>query len=137
MLNFGIEIIFLAALMVVFIIIILFYVVVSRLEPQAKLASAEPPEKPETESAEALEEAPETSDIAPFEPPLETGPVEPPEVPEAASAEAEGETGPPGPSGCPYHLGYLKKRPKDAIIPDECLGCPRILECLEKEWLGE
>lgn len=145
MLNFGIEVLFMAALAVVFIIIILFYLVVVRSESQAKLASVELPERQETESAEALEEvtegpsveAPERPEIVPAEPPLETVSFEPPERLEAAPVEAERETGPPGPLGCPYHLGYLKKRPKDALIPDACLGCPRILECLEKEWLGE
>jgi hypothetical protein len=30
---------------------------------------------------------------------------------------------------CPYGFGYLRKRDKEASIPDECLGCSRILEC--------
>jgi hypothetical protein len=30
---------------------------------------------------------------------------------------------------CPYHFGYLKKLPKDSPIPDECLSCPRMIEC--------
>jgi len=30
---------------------------------------------------------------------------------------------------CPYGFGYLKKRDKNAPIPDECLSCPRMLEC--------
>ena len=31
---------------------------------------------------------------------------------------------------CPHGFGYLKKREKDTSIPDECLSCPRMLECL-------
>jgi len=31
---------------------------------------------------------------------------------------------------CSYGFGYLKKRDKNAPIPDECLACPRTLECL-------
>ncbi len=30
---------------------------------------------------------------------------------------------------CPYHLGYLKKLPKDSPIPDVCYGCPRMIVC--------
>ena len=37
-----------------------------------------------------------------------------------------------GPSvgGCGHHLGYLKGRAKNAAIPDECLVCPKILQCM-------
>jgi len=34
------------------------------------------------------------------------------------------------PSGCPYHFGYLKEHPKRSPIPNECLTCPKIMECL-------
>lgn len=31
---------------------------------------------------------------------------------------------------CKHFLGYLKKRPKDTSIPDECLLCEKMIECL-------
>jgi len=31
---------------------------------------------------------------------------------------------------CPYHVGYLKKRSKDESVPDSCLTCPKILQCM-------
>jgi hypothetical protein len=31
---------------------------------------------------------------------------------------------------CGHFLGYLKKRPKDTSIPDECLTCTKMVECL-------
>lgn len=31
---------------------------------------------------------------------------------------------------CPHDFGYLKKRDKNTPIPDECLSCPRMMECL-------
>lgn len=37
-----------------------------------------------------------------------------------------------GPSGCPHHFGYLASRAKDAPIPQECLICPKIVECMLK-----
>ncbi|MEM3627933.1 MAG: hypothetical protein QXJ11_06590 [Candidatus Bathyarchaeia archaeon] len=32
--------------------------------------------------------------------------------------------------GCKHFLGYLRKRPKNTPIPDECLTCERMIECL-------
>ena len=31
---------------------------------------------------------------------------------------------------CGHFLGYLKTRPKDSPIPDDCLTCSRILKCM-------
>ena len=31
---------------------------------------------------------------------------------------------------CPQFLGYLSKRPKDAPIPEFCLTCPQMMECM-------
>jgi hypothetical protein len=33
-------------------------------------------------------------------------------------------------NGCTFKLGYLKSLPKNKPIPDECFGCPQILECI-------
>jgi len=33
-------------------------------------------------------------------------------------------------AGCQHHFGYLKKRPKNAPIPDECLTCQKMIQCL-------
>jgi len=35
-----------------------------------------------------------------------------------------------GAEGCGHRLGYLKGRAKNADIPDECLVCPKILQCM-------
>lgn len=31
---------------------------------------------------------------------------------------------------CPHQVGYLKKRSKDQSVPDSCLTCPKILQCM-------
>ena len=31
---------------------------------------------------------------------------------------------------CPHHFGYLKKRPKNTPIPDACLTCQKMIQCL-------
>jgi len=33
-------------------------------------------------------------------------------------------------SGCPYHFGFLRDHPKNTPIPNECLTCTKIMECL-------
>jgi DNA-directed RNA polymerase subunit RPC12/RpoP len=33
-------------------------------------------------------------------------------------------------SNCAYFVGYLKTRPKNSPIPDECLTCNKILKCI-------
>jgi DNA-directed RNA polymerase subunit RPC12/RpoP len=35
-----------------------------------------------------------------------------------------------GDIGCSHELGYLKKRPRDMPIPEECLVCDKMIECL-------
>lgn len=31
---------------------------------------------------------------------------------------------------CPHHLGYLRKRPKNSPIPDSCLTCRKMVQCV-------
>jgi hypothetical protein len=31
---------------------------------------------------------------------------------------------------CPHQVGYLKNRAKDQPVPDTCLTCPKILQCM-------
>jgi len=44
--------------------------------------------------------------------------LEVPEVPGSGKAE------------CLHEFGYLKNRPKGKPIPDECLTCPKMIQCL-------
>jgi len=46
----------------------------------------------------------------------------------AKTPETEGEEL----SGCSYNFGYLANRPRDAPIPQECLTCQRIVDCMLK-----
>jgi len=32
--------------------------------------------------------------------------------------------------GCPYQMGYLRKRPKGTPIPEGCLTCTKMIECI-------
>ena len=31
---------------------------------------------------------------------------------------------------CAHHLGYLKRRPKNTPIPEECFTCPKMIDCM-------
>ena len=31
---------------------------------------------------------------------------------------------------CAHHLGYLKRRPKKTPIPEECLTCAKMIDCM-------
>lgn len=33
---------------------------------------------------------------------------------------------------CAHHLGYLKRRPKDTPIPEECLTCSKMIDCMSR-----
>jgi len=46
-------------------------------------------------------------------------PVKPPEKKEKGSR-------------CPHHFGYLASRHKNVPIPQECLICPKVLDCTMK-----
>jgi hypothetical protein len=36
-------------------------------------------------------------------------------------------------AGCNYHLGYLSERSSKEQIPDECMTCKDIVECMLKK----
>ena len=58
------------------------------------------------------------------------------EVDEAEEEEEAGSLGmsveePAGAAGgCGHHLGFLKNRPKNTPIPEECLTCSKMIECM-------
>jgi len=58
------------------------------------------------------------------------------EVDEAEEEEEAGSLGmsveePAGAAGgCGHHLGFLKSRPKNTPIPEECLTCSKMIECM-------
>jgi len=75
-------------------------------------------EIPEEEEKEASEEVePERLE----EPEM----LEEPEKEPAKPSESEEEA----PPGCPHYVGYLSKRPKGTPIPEECLTCPKMIDC--------
>ena len=58
--------------------------------------------------------------------------IESPKSVPTVSAETEKTeiSGNTQPSGCPHRFGYLKEHPKHTPIPNECLTCTKIMECL-------
>ena len=37
---------------------------------------------------------------------------------------------------CPYHFGYLSQRSKKEEIPEECMTCEKIVQCMLKKVTG-
>ena len=37
---------------------------------------------------------------------------------------------------CPYHFGYLSERSRKEEIPEECMTCQKIVECMLKKVTG-
>lgn len=67
-----------------------------------------------------------------------------PEMPSAYQLQAQRRTAEPSPKPvtmaqnsrekeCPHKFGYLRDLPKNRPIPNECFGCPKIVECLVKK----
>jgi len=93
----------------------------SQLQKEEERPAIKPLEREEKPAIRPLEKK-EKPARARFEP------LEKEEEPVAKPLEKEGK----GPSGCPHDFGYLAKRPKDAPIPQECLVCSRIMDCMLK-----
>ena len=49
------------------------------------------------------------------------------EFPEMTVADTAEET-----EACAHHLGYLKRRPKNTPIPEECLTCSKMIDCMSQ-----
>jgi hypothetical protein len=39
-------------------------------------------------------------------------------------------------NNCPYHFGYLSQRSKKEKIPEECMTCEKIVQCMLKKITG-
>jgi len=52
------------------------------------------------------------------------------EAPVKSSKEKEKGPKEESPKGCPHQFGYLAHRPKNVPIPQECLTCQKIVECM-------
>jgi len=44
---------------------------------------------------------------------------------------------PTSPSKCSHHLGYLSERTSKGSIPDECIMCEKIVQCMLKKVTGK
>jgi hypothetical protein len=47
--------------------------------------------------------------------------------------KAEEKVTPENSSGCNHHIGYLATRESKASIPDECMTCKDLIECMKNE----
>ena len=116
-----------------------------RTQPSQEEESVEPPLKPITaiEPEEASEETLASTEpaedldveVETLEAVLPATPKEVRETEKTITEEVEEpprKRGPPGSPGCTHYFGYLAEIPKNNPIPDGCLGCLRLMECLIK-----
>jgi len=96
----------------------------SKVEPESLESFQE-----DWESPAQIEEIQPMEPVEPVREIAEPKPVEE-EVEEKAEADTKTEGEKAGPEGCPYHFGYLKEKGRDQPIPEKCLTCPKMLECL-------
>jgi len=101
------------------VLVILYLVVLIRLNPSAE--GDRIPREPLTERRvkPAMHDEVEEETVEPIE-----GQETVPPVPV--------ETEKTGVRDCPHHFGYLGGHPKNTPIPNECLTCIKIMECLSK-----
>jgi DNA-directed RNA polymerase subunit RPC12/RpoP len=71
-------------------------------------------QKPEVEEVDEAEDVEDVAD----------------EVAEPVADVAEVESGAEDFSGCLHDMGYLKRRPKNTPIPEECLTCSKMIDCM-------
>ncbi|MCW4047933.1 MAG: hypothetical protein NWE99_10325 [Candidatus Bathyarchaeota archaeon] len=50
--------------------------------------------------------------------------------PEPVKLEVKAKNEEPSSSACTHNLGYLKRRPKNTPIPEECFICNKMIECM-------
>lgn len=100
----------------------------SRLSLLKKVKSLIPksngPQKEKEEETEETETEPPIQEL-PEEPQTEPAAKEETKTEQAAPTETEF-------SGCKNTFGYLAKRSPDTPIPQECMLCPRIVDCMLK-----
>ena len=81
-----------------------------------------PPEQNIHKKVNQNQQAPEEERVQPIEQVQQNQPAEEEttQIPPAASI----------PPGCKFYLGYLHTRPESVEIPEECLECEHVVECL-------
>ena len=52
------------------------------------------------------------------------------EAKDEKSQRMEGESKMEEAVACAHHLGYLKRRPKNTPVPEECLTCTKMIDCI-------
>jgi hypothetical protein len=92
---------------------------VHHVQRQKRVIPVEEDEEEEKAEEEAVEE-----EIEQVEEAEEVEVVEPEPVEFEVKEKAEDV------SGCTHNLGYLKRRPKNTPIPEECLTCNKMIDCM-------
>ena len=105
----------------------------SGLKKEKKEKTKEPQAEPVVKEEKAPKEEPKTEPIVKKEEPKEAFQTDSSGKEETAKEESKTEESAKkedGSSGCPETFGYLANRPKDVLIPQGCLTCPKMVDCI-------
>lgn len=105
--------------------------------PHASLGSAKPMERqigldtpPNPPHKEESQEDPTSTVQAEEASKKPSQPVEPPKVIKESPMPIPPNLTQLRPPNCRHFFGYLRKLPKNVSMPDDCFGCPKMVECL-------
>ena len=138
MLLLGLSLFDTGLMITIITLLVLYLIVLIKLKPsskgkeilETKLSKKNIPEELSTEGRNnpSIYDEPQEESVEKVESPEETEFVERSELaPQPIKTEISKET---RNSGCSYHFGYLREHPKNTPIPNECLTCTKIMECL-------
>ena len=105
----------------------------SGLKKEKKEKTKEPQAEPVVKEEKAPKEEPKTEPIVKKEEPKEAFQTDSSGKEETAKEESKTEESAKkedGSSGCPETFGYLANRPKGVPIPQGCLICPKMVDCM-------
>ncbi len=105
----------------------------SGLKKEKKEKTKEPQAEPTVKEEKTTKEEPKTEPIVKKEDPKEAFQTDSSGKEETAKEEPKTEESAKkesGSSGCPETFGYLANRPKDVPIPQGCLTCPKMVDCI-------
>jgi hypothetical protein len=86
------------------------------------MEKTEQKERTETTQVQPIQQVAGEEQIQTIEQVQQTQPVEQEETHKPPNSST--------PPGCKFYLGYLHKRPKSVEIPEKCLECGYVVDCL-------
>ena len=130
MLPFGLSPFGVGLMLMIIVLVVLYLIVLIKLKPSTEGERIPNPDLSKQNVKKNHSTKRESNPILPNESREES--IERPELvsPHYIKTEKTETSQEARPPGCPYHFGYLREHPKNTPVPNECLTCTKIMECL-------